>query len=370
MEQARRTARLPILNGHIALMPDAHLGIGATIGSVIPTRGAIIPSAVGVDIGCGMVAVETVVNAAQLPDNLTPLLHAIRRAVPAGVGKGHTRHTPAWDRWITSPREAPGTDLTDKQLQTAALQFGTLGSGNHFFEICLDERDVVWVIMHSGSRGIGNQLAQAHIKVAATLNQQPLEDRNLAWLTDGTPAFERYIRDLVWSQDYALGNRNAMMDAALRDIAYALGANFAESSIQRQRINCHHNYAAKEEHGGSQVWVTRKGAILAERGTLGLIPGSMGARSYVVHGLGNPESYNSAPHGAGRTMSRTQARKRYTGADLTAAMGDRAWLANMADALVDEIPAAYKDIDVVMADAADLVEIVHTLHQVVNYKGL
>lgn len=365
LRQAEKSSRLPIVAGHVALMPDAHVGIGATVGSVIPTEGAVIPSAVGVDIGCGMVAAELDVTADHLPDSLDPLLVRIERAIPAGVGRGHDRAARAADAWLAAHR--PGTALSGDRAARAAKQFGTLGSGNHFFELCVDERDRCWVVLHSGSRGIGNQLAQAHIararRLARTLELR-LEDPDLAYFVEGTAEFEAYIADMVWAQDYARANRDQMMDNAMREVFGFLGFG-----REIRRVNCHHNFTQRELHGGRQLWVTRKGAIKADKGDLGVIPGSMGTRSYIVAGKGNPMSWMSCSHGAGRRHSRTQAKKLFTTADLAAQMEGKVWLRSRAAALLDEIPAAYKDIDQVMADQTDLVEVLHTLRQVLNYKG-
>ena len=363
--QAHRAARLPIIAGHVALMPDAHVGMGATIGSVIPTIGAIIPSAVGVDLGCGMAAIRTDLRASDLPDSLDGLLGPIETAVPAGVGRGHDVTSTAADRWL-SANPAP-SELTPKAYTTAARQFGSLGSGNHFFEVCLDENDDVWLFLHSGSRGIGNQLAQQHISKAKSLRHtldHVLDDPDLAWFVQGTPEFAAYVADMTWSQAYAFANREAMLAAALTTFVGFVGAG-----RELERMNCHHNYAAREVHDDREIWVTRKGAISARAGELGLIPGSMGTRSFVVRGLGNAASWQSCSHGAGRRMSRTQAKKKYTAADLATQMGDRSWLRDRARSLIDEIPSAYKDIDEVMAAQSDLVEVVHTLRQVLNYKG-
>jgi tRNA-splicing ligase RtcB len=365
IRQAERTARLPIVEGHVALMPDAHIGIGATVGSVIPTRGAVIPSAVGVDIGCGMIAAELDVTGDQLPDALEPLLSRIESAIPAGVGKGHDRVASNAERWLSAHK--PATDLAGDRTAKVLKQFGTLGSGNHFFELCIDERSRVWVVLHSGSRGIGNQLAQAHIAKArrlAKLADQHLDDIDLAYFVQGTPEFEAYIADMLWSQEYARANRDQMMDRAMRELF-----DFIGFGVETRRINTHHNFAQQESHAGGPLWITRKGAIKADRGDLGVIPGSMGTRSYIVAGKGNPASWNSCAHGAGRRYSRTQAKKLFNRSDLADQMAGKVWLANRAEALVDEIPAAYKDIDQVMADQADLVEVLHTLRQVLNYKG-
>ncbi len=365
IRQAEKTARLAIVEGHVALMPDAHVGLGATVGSVIPTKGAVIPAAVGVDIGCGMIASELDVTADQLPDSLEPLLGRIATVVPAGVGKGHDDVSRAADRWLSANR--PATPLSGDRSVKAARQFGTLGSGNHFVEVCLDERDGVWVVLHSGSRGIGNQLAQAHIATARHLAkdlQLRLEDPDLAYFVEGTPEFEAYIADMLWAQDYARANRDQMMDRVLREVVAAVGAG-----RQTQRINCHHNFTRQEVHGGQRLWITRKGAIRAGADDLGVIPGSMGTGTFVVRGRGSAASWESCSHGAGRRHSRTQAKKLFTGDDLAAQMAGKVWLADRAASLVDEIPSAYKDIDQVMADQADLVEVLHTLQQVLNYKG-
>ncbi|MFC6080952.1 RtcB family protein [Sphaerisporangium aureirubrum] len=364
IEQAARTARLPFLGGHVALMPDAHVGKGATVGSVIPTKGAIIPAAVGVDIGCGMLATATTLTAADLPDDLGALMPLVERRIPAGVGQGH--EDPAVDDALAALGR-PHTDLSSKQEKTTATQFGTLGSGNHFVEVCLDERDRVWTVLHSGSRGIGNQLATKHIAAAKKLASRwfiPLEDPDLAYVVQGTPEYTAYIRDMLWAQAYAMASR-ARMDKVLSDALFSMvGAG------QRVRsINCHHNYSQREHHHGKDLWITRKGAIKADTGDEGVIPGSMGTRSYIVSGRGNPASYNSCSHGAGRRMSRTQARQRLTAESLTAAMAGRTWNADRARALVDEHPEAYKSIDRVMDDQHDLVEIQHELRQVFNYKG-
>jgi tRNA-splicing ligase RtcB len=365
IRQAEKAARLPIVEGHIALMPDAHVGIGATVGSVIPTKNAVIPSAVGVDIGCGMIAAELDVTEDQLPDTLEPLLGRIEKAIPAGVGQGHDRVGRNADTWLAANK--PATELAADRVTKVLKQFGTLGSGNHFFELCVDERQRVWVVLHSGSRGIGNQLAQAHIAKARNMAKElelRLEDLDLAYFVEGTPEFQAYIGDMLWAQDYARANRDQMMDNAMRAVFAFIGFG-----RETQRINCHHNFTQRETHGGSELWITRKGAIKADTGDLGVIPGSMGTRSYIVRGKGSPASWTSCSHGAGRRHSRTQAKKLFTTADLAQQMQGKVWLAGRADALVDEIPSAYKDIDQVMADQADLVEVRYTLHQVLNYKG-
>ena len=368
LQQAERAARLPVVSGHIALMPDAHIGIGATIGSVIPTENAIIPAAVGVDVGCGMIAVETDLQAEQLPDDLQPLVGHFGRSVPAGVGRGRDlASTGASDQRITRKAERwmaeHPYDLPDGLDKRALSQLGTLGSGNHFLEVCLDEREVVWVVLHSGSRGVGNKLADRHIKLARA-QEQALEDKDLAYFLEGTVEFTAYVSDMLWAQTYALENRELMLDAALTDLLAFVGLG-----REVGRINCHHNFAQREEHEGRWLWITRKGAIRAAKGDMGVIPGSMGTRSYIVRGLGESESYMSSSHGAGRRMSRGRARRELTEESLVEAMKDKAWNQD-AKALLDEHPSAYKDIDQVMEAQKDLVEIGHTLRQVANYKGL
>ncbi|MGH8902165.1 MAG: RtcB family protein [Egibacteraceae bacterium] len=366
-EQAATTARLPIVHGHVALMPDAHLGKGATIGSVVPTKGALIPSAVGVDIGCGMTAAETDLVASDLPDDLQPLLDRIQRSVPAGMGRVHETSQGGL-AWLERAPHQPSTELTPEQARKVDEQFGTLGSGNHFLEVCIDERDRVWIVLHSGSRGIGNQLAQRHITMAKGFMRQldiALEDPELAYVLAGTPEFDAYVADLRFAQGYAKANRARMMDAALADLLTEVG-----HGRQTRRIDCHHNYAVIERHFGEDLWVTRKGAIRARAGDLGIVPGSMGTATYIVRGLGEAQSYASCAHGAGRVMSRRQARRRFTEDDLLTAMGDRAWLRGSAKRLIDEIPGSYKNVITVMADQRDLVEPLHTLYGILNYKGV
>jgi tRNA-splicing ligase RtcB len=281
------------------------------------------------------------------------------------MGQGHDTSSRKADRWLDEHR--PATALAAKEVGKAAKQFGTLGSGNHFFEVCVDERARVWVVLHSGSRGIGNQLAQRHIGAARRLAkdlQLRLEDPDLAYFVEGTPEFEAYIGDMLWAQDYARANRDQMMDASMREVLAFIG-----TGRETRRINCHHNFTQRELHGGEELWITRKGAIKADVGDLGVIPGSMGTRSYIVAGKGSAESWTSCSHGAGRRHSRTQAKKLFTSDDLARQMSGKVWLEDRAEALLDEIPSAYKDIDQVMADQADLVEVQHTLHQVLNYKG-
>ena len=372
IEQAARTARLPIVEGHVALMPDAHLGYGATVGSVIATSGAVIPAAVGVDIGCGMVAVDTTLDADDLPDDLRPLLRRIEQRVPAGVGQGHD-HEEHGRRWIQQHHDRTGhtPDLVrDEGAAKAAQQFGTLGGGNHFGELSLDETGHVWAVVHSGSRGTGHDLAQQHMAVAKERMAQQdveLEDADLSWLEEGTDEFDAYLRDLRWAQAYARGNRERMMQLVLRSLAEEVGRT--GDDVERDRFDCHHNYTVQEQHDGKDLWITRKGAIRAGEGDRGIIPGSMGAASYIVTGRGNERAYASAAHGAGRTMSRTQARKELDVEEFEQQMEGRAWLSHHAEDLLDEAPGAYKDIDEVMAAQSDLVEVDHTLQQVLNFKG-
>jgi tRNA-splicing ligase RtcB (3'-phosphate/5'-hydroxy nucleic acid ligase) len=367
--QAERLARLPVVTGHVALMADAHLGKGSTVGAVIPTESAILPSAVGVDIGCGMCALRTDLRAGDLPDSLDRVLDEYERNIPAGLGQAHehAQDFAAWDRSTRARGVAPSTSFTGDQENRAAKQFGTLGSGNHFLEVCLDESDRVWVVLHSGSRGIGNQLAQAHIDRAKAVTRAAmiqLEDPDLAYFTQGTPEFTAYMADLLWAQEYAFGNRERMANVAADRLFAVVGRGQVE-----QVINAHHNYTARERHQGRDLWITRKGAIRACHGDLGIIPGSMGTATYIVRGLGSEDSWTSCSHGAGRRMSRTKARKSFTVADLERLMAGKTWRTRVAAKLIDEIPGADKDIETVMHDQRDLVEPIHTLRQILNYKG-
>lgn len=364
--QARMTASMPFVYPHLALMPDAHLGKGATVGSVIPTLRAIIPAAVGVDIGCGMIAVRTPFTRSDVASrDLSALRESIERAVPLSAGK-YNRDLTDTARQRVADLEARAENDYDSFAGNWRLQLGTLGSGNHFIELTVDEQDRVWAFLHSGSRGVGNRIAQRHITVAQKLCERwwiDLPDRDLAYLVEGTDEFWAYLRDLRWAQHFALLNREEMMDRVLDCLGAWMGADVEE----QERINCHHNFTQREKHFGKEVWVSRKGAIEAKAGQPGLIPGSMGTASYVVVGKGDPVSLNSSPHGAGRQYSRSAARRQFTVDDLRTAMVGIEY--RDTDAFVDEIPGAYKDIDQVMADAADLVEIRHTLRQVVNVKG-
>ncbi|HEU0201496.1 MAG TPA: RtcB family protein [Burkholderiaceae bacterium] len=378
--QIRNIASLPILAGHIAVMPDVHLGKGATVGSVIPTRGAIIPAAVGVDIGCGMCAVRTNLVAGDLPESLSKVRGRIEQLVPVGF-EYH-------DEEINPAHEGPfGRDLKrrmdalygrfEKLAIVDALgridarrvwkQLGTLGGGNHFIELCLDEEHRVWVMLHSGSRNIGNMIGQTAISTARHLAEKAqvaLPDKNLAWLNEGTQEFNDYVAALGWAQDYAALNRDLMLFRIMRALQDALGR---EIESTKEAINCHHNYATLEEHFGSKVWITRKGAVSARAGQLGIIPGSMGAKSYIVRGKGELAAYCSCSHGAGRRLSRTAAKRQFNVHDLRA---QTAGVECRKDGgVIDEIPAAYKNIDAVMSAQADLVDVVHTLKQVLCVKG-
>jgi tRNA-splicing ligase RtcB len=368
LAQAEKASRLPFIFPHIALMPDAHLGKGATVGSVIPTLNAIIPAAVGVDIGCGMAAVRTQFHTDELRGDLATLRTAIEDAVPLSAG--------AYNKQVTETARKRVEELAAKAAKAGfdpghyagnwELQLGTLGSGNHFIEVTADETGAVWLFLHSGSRGVGNKIATHHIKVAQEAMKRwwiTLPDADLAYLPEGTDEFWAYIRQLRWAQDFALANRDEMMDRVIESFAVFTGNEVREL----ERVQCHHNYTEQEEHFGKKVWLSRKGAINAEKGRPGLIPGSMGDASYVVVGKGNPVALNSSPHGAGRAYSRSKARKTFTREQLRTAMKGIEF--RDTDAFLDEIPQAYKPIDVVMQDADDLVEIKHTLRQLVNVKG-
>ncbi len=373
IDQLAKIAELPFIHSHIAAMPDVHRGIGATVGSVIPTRGAIIPAAVGVDIGCGMNAVRLSLNASQLPDNLKPLRQAIEDAVPVGFAMHKTvkakRSTlQALDGGLeTILAKHPKIGKMVKQLsRTWSQQVGTLGGGNHFIEVCLDENKDVWVMLHSGSRGIGNVIGRYFIQLARKdieRLQRNLPDKDLAYFDEGTEFFDDYVFAVHWAQDYAMWNRREMM----RMTVEALKGVLPEFTVTKEAINCHHNYVAIEKHFGADVYLTRKGAISARDGELGIIPGSMGAKSYIVKGKGDANSFCSCSHGAGRTMSRTAAKKAFTTSDLkTQTDGVEC---RKDSGVIDEIPGAYKDIDTVMENQRDLVDVVHTLKQVVCVKG-
>lgn len=367
-QQAITSAELDFIYPHIALMPDAHLGYGATVGSVIPTLGAVIPAAVGVDIGCGMIAVQTQYTKHDLPKDLRTLREAIERAIPVSAGKYNRKiqvtAQPRIDELETMALEIDfDPDAFDKNWR---IQLGTLGGGNHFIEVCLDEHNNVWTFLHSGSRGIGNKIATHHIGVAKSLRHQAGDTPphpDLAWLDEGTKEFDQYIAHLRWAQHFALLNREEMLDRVNNQLG-----RWAGQPVQDiQRINCHHNFTEQEEHFGKTVWVTRKGAIRARNKDMAAIPGSMGTASYIVEGKGNPDALDSAPHGAGRQYSRRAARKTFTQDDLRKAMAGIEY--RDTDKFLDEIPQAYKPIDQVMADSKSLVAIRHTLRQIVNVKG-
>lgn len=376
-DQAQRTADLPFVEKPLALMADAHLGYGATVGSVIATEGAIIPSAVGVDIGCGMAAAPLGIQAADLPDDLGAIHTSIARGVPAGVPRRGKKARGSHRDAIVNPAldalmaRAPAAAADDASRVTR--QFGTLGSGNHFVEICVDETDAVWVVLHSGSRGIGHKLANTHIDRAKGLMKQyfiELSDPDLAYLVEGTVEFDEYIDAMLWAQDYAAQNRNAMLEQVLRAVFFGIGrGQEGVDSVDRSRVvNCHHNYTEQERHHGKNLWVTRKGAIRACTGDCGVIPGSMATGSFIVEGLGNAASYTSASHGAGRKLSRSAARRQLSPESLSEQMQGIAWN-NDAEGLLDEHPDAYKDIESVMHAQSDLVSVTHRLTTILNYKG-
>jgi tRNA-splicing ligase RtcB len=375
-QQLVNMARMPFVHGHVAVMPDVHVGIGATVGSVVATQGAIIPAAVGVDLGCGMIAVETTLRAGQLPDSLAALRQQIERAVPHGLAtdrdlarKGSWRETPepVLARWAALAERFEIIAGKRPVLRARPqAQLGTLGGGNHFIELCLDTAGAVWVMLHSGSRGVGNRIGQLFIELARKDMRRHfinLPDRDLAYLVEGTDHFDDYVEAMSWAQDYAAENRRAIMHAVLE----VLRAGLPRFALAAQAVNCHHNYVARETHRGAAVWVTRKGAVRAGAGELGIIPGSMGARSFIVRGLGNAESFESCSHGAGRRMSRTEARRRFSVQDHEAAT--RGVECRKDARVLDETPSAYKDIDAVMAAQRDLVEVVATLKQVLCVKG-
>ena len=366
LSQIKNLARLPFIaaNG-VAVMPDVHMGIGASVGTVIATDKAIIPAAVGVDIGCGMNAVRLSLKATDLPDSLDAIRSSIERGVPLGTGGRFGAQKDLGElevRFTSIANKHPTLSKNNR-----ASQLGSLGSGNHFIELCLDENQDVWVMLHSGSRGTGNLIGRYFIEKAKNLMEQfhiTLPDGDLAYLPQDTDLFSDYIEALNWAQDYALENRKAMMDEVIRNIKHHIAKPF---EVTHEAINCHHNYAVQENHFGRNLWVTRKGAIRAREGDLGIIPGSMGTKSYIVRGKGNPESYCSCSHGAGRRMSRTQARNTFTLADAEAqTLGVNC---RKDIDIIDELPLAYKDIDVVMENQKDLVEVVHTLKQVMCIKG-
>lgn len=379
LEQMKKVCSLPFIFKHAALMPDGHLGIGSAIGAVVPTQGAIIPAVTGVDLGCGMLAAQTTLQASQLPDNLRNIRRAIERAVP----HGRTDHGGRNDKgaWQELPRRqqgvwrqlAPGyKTITDKypklEQGNHVNQLGTLGTGNHFIEVCLDENEQVWLLLHSGSRGVGNRIGSFFIEMAKhdmRRHLANLPDKDLAYFEEGSAHFDDYIEAVSWAQEFARYNRKLMMEQVVDAVAES--GEVPRFALTETAVNCHHNYVQRERHYGAEVFVTRKGAVRAGAGELGIIPGSMGARSYIVRGLGNPESFESCSHGAGRLMSRNEAKRRFTTTDhekATAGIECR-----KDQDVIDETPAAYKPIDEVLRAQADLVEVVHTLRQVVCVKG-
>src|SRR5258706_2542899 len=375
--QLENVSRLPIIHGHVAAMPDVHAGIGATVGSVIPTKGAIIPAAVGVDVGCGLHAVQLSLTASDMPESLRALRSAIESAVPVGFdshagakGRGGRREKvgKSMEKGLRKIVERNPRIATMQRNfeETWVRQLGPLGGGNHFIEVCLDESQNVWVMLHSGSGGIGNVIGRYCTERAGREMERSatrLPDRDLAWFAEGSPAFDEYVDAVHWAQDYALENRREMMRAILA----AMEPHLPPFRIVDEAIECHHNYVARETHFGENLLVTRKGAIRAGAGELGIIPGSMGAKSFIVRGKGNPDSFCSCAHGAGRLMSRTEAKRRFSQADVER---QTSGVECRKDAgVIDEIPGAYKSIDAVMANQSDLVDVVHTLKQVVCVKG-
>ncbi|MGA6108982.1 RtcB family protein [Pseudomonas solani] len=377
-KQLMNTAQMPFIFKHLAVMPDVHLGKGSTIGSVIPTVGAIIPAAVGVDIGCGMIAARTSLTASDLPDNLAGLRSAIERAVPhgrsvsrGGRDKGAWEDVPELADHAWSALAGRFKVITDKyprlEKTNNRKHLGTLGTGNHFIEVCLDEAQRVWFMLHSGSRGVGNAIGNLFIELAQADMRQHianLPDRDLAYFEEGSEHFDDYVEAVSWAQDFAKQNRAMMMHAVIAAARQVITRPF-EANLEA--VNCHHNYVQKEQHFGQEVLVTRKGAVSAQKGQLGIIPGSMGARSFIVRGLGNEEAFCSCSHGAGRTMSRTKAKKLFTVEDQIRATAHVECRKD--EDVIDEIPMAYKDIDAVMHAQRELVEVVHTLRQVVCVKG-
>jgi tRNA-splicing ligase RtcB len=378
-EQLSKLAQMPFIFHHVAVMPDVHLGKGSTIGSVIPTVGAVIPAAVGVDIGCGMMAAKTTLRASDLPDNLGKLRSAIEQAIPHGMTTKHRsgRDAGAWGN-PPAPVDAGWSQLKGEFDEICRKypklrntnnykHLGTLGSGNHFVEVCLDEEGFVWLMLHSGSRGVGNAIGTQFIELAREdmrRHMVNLPDQDLAYLEEGTKHYDDYVQAVGWAQKFARINREVMMQNLVRAVRQVITKPF-ETHVEA--VNCHHNYVQRERHFGRDVLVTRKGAVSAREGELGIIPGSMGAKSFIVRGKGNAESFTSCSHGAGRTMSRTEAKRRYTAAD--AARATAGVECRKDEGVVDEIPMAYKDIDAVMHAQEDLVEVVHTLKQVVCVKG-
>ena len=374
INQLKNIARLPFVDRHgIACMPDVHAGIGSTVGSVVATDKAIVPSMVGVDIGCGMNAVRLSLKASQLPESLKSIRDAIEKLIPVGAGGRHQGEWKLENLYARLPDSSYSLcknlneHISKDYWKKAGAQLGTLGSGNHFIELCIDENQDVWVMLHSGSRGIGNMIGSYFIEKAKKTMERffiSLPDKDLAYFPEDTDDFNDYMDAVQWAQSYALENRKVMMEVVIESLRKHIPIEF---TITQEAINCHHNYVEKENHFGRNLWVTRKGAIRARNGDLGIIPGSMGQRSYIVRGKGNLDSYCSCSHGAGRAMSRAEARKRFTVADLVAQTDGVECRKD--DAVLDEIPSSYKNIDEVMANQTDLVEVVHILKQVMCIKG-
>ncbi len=369
-KQAESISRVSILDGYLALMPDAHFGFGPPVGSALKTRDAVMPYAVGVDIGCGMIAVATELHRHELAGREREIMANIRTLIPSGMGGGHRQPLPQAEVFFAEHGTAQGGTLArkgkDSFRATAESQFGTLGSGNHFVEVSADEERRVWFVLHSGSRGAGNQLATSHVAIARASCTAKLESSEFAFVERGSEEYEAYLADMLWAQAYALAQREAMMDNLILAVERALGVE--EGALTTgERINCHHNYVEELEPG---LWLTRKGAIDASEGKLGIIPGSMGTDTYVVEGLGNADAYHTSPHGAGRLLGRNVAKKSLSVDDFKAQMAGRTWLDRDAKALLDEAPSAYKPIETVMADSADLIRKRTRLSAFINYKGL
>lgn len=363
--QIENTSRMPFLFKHVAVMPDCHFGKGSTVGTVLPTIGAIIPAAVGVDIGCGMIATRTDLQIGDIQALLPKIRAGIERRIPMSAGRFNPKISPSAQKRIEILEAEPGVETANRLSPNWREQLGTLGGGNHFIELCVDENRNVWVTLHSGSRGVGNKIGNFYIKMAQGECAKAfiqLPDPDLAYLVENTAPFDAYIRDLRWAQHFALLNREEMMDRVLTELEHTVSA----FGIM-EKINCHHNFTQIENHFGTDIWVTRKGAIEASAGKYGMIPGSMGTNSYIVSGKGCKMSFNSAPHGAGRRMSRAKAKASFTMQDFDAAMVGIEH--RREEGLIDELPQAYKDIDHVIENASELVEVVTKLKQVLNVKG-
>jgi tRNA-splicing ligase RtcB len=373
LEQIKNVARLPIIHGHIAVMPDVHYGIGATVGTVIASRYAVIPAAVGVDIGCGMCAFQTNLKAEDLPDSLAPLRKAIEKRIPVGMNShrnyefGGTTYEKKIEKHLRDVERVCEGRFGGKEGGKSGKQIGTLGGGNHFIELCLDGDKQVWLMLHSGSRNIGNEIAKIHIGKAKKLSKKKgidLPDHDLAWFEDGTPEFESYVEDVFWAQEYARYNREVMAELIFKTLRDKF---FPQLAIQGKVVNCHHNYIARETYNNEELLVTRKGAVRAGTEDWAIIPGSMGARSFIVTGKGNPESFSSCSHGAGRAMSRNKARKVFSKEDLVRATEGVECRKDLG--VLDEIPGAYKNIDQVIQQQSDLIEVRYTLKQILCVKG-